>query len=235
MGSPTIILIDDDYFIRDVACQLLAVNFPDVSATDSPETVLDWAEKLKPELIITDACLPGSGGFQLLQRIRKVSVNTRVLLLTGYCDLVCLREGIRLGFNGYVMKQLAGTELSPAVRCVLRGQLYVSPFLYRHPSSCFPSRISSSVRQQDVNRLAAKNFSTKEIAHILNISAKTVARYRYSGSSDNRTRSQAPQPTYSKTLQSMKFGSTARIGARERGPQKRSENAQAHRIWSVDR
>jgi FixJ family two-component response regulator len=45
MGSPTIILIDDDYFIRDVACQLLAVNFPNVAATDSPATVLDWGRE----------------------------------------------------------------------------------------------------------------------------------------------------------------------------------------------
>jgi DNA-binding NarL/FixJ family response regulator len=155
---------------------LLAFNYPHIVATDSPATVLEWVEKISPELVITDVCLPNTIGFQLLRRIRDISVNTRVLLLTGYTDIVYLREGIRLGLNGYVVKQHAATELNTAAHCVLRGQLYVSPSLYRRDlnSSC-SGRISSSARHEDVLQLVRKNFSTREIAQILNVSTRTVA------------------------------------------------------------
>lgn len=92
MGSPTIVVVEDNHFFQDATCRLLAFDYPDVIATDRPATALKWVQNANPELVVTDVCFPQGNGFQLLREIREVSAVTKVLLLTGYRDLLYLRE-----------------------------------------------------------------------------------------------------------------------------------------------
>jgi len=133
MEWPTIITVDDDGFIRELVSHTLNQLFPEVICVDNSASVLDYARKIHPELVIMDACLANAdSGFQLIGEIKRVSAATKVFLLTGYSDLNSLRRALRCGIDGYVVKRFAGKELLTAVRYVLRNQFYMSPCLYGH-------------------------------------------------------------------------------------------------------
>ncbi len=98
-----------------------------------------------------------------------------------------VRQALRVGARGYVVKQSAPAELVTAIHEVLRGRVHVTPFVtktmvsLRLNSSCAPGRCSPEFaqRQQDVLRLVAEGRSLKEMAATLNISMKTVEFYKY--------------------------------------------------------
>lgn len=86
---------------------------------------LNLAHALQPDLILLDLTMPGLSGMDALSTLRKTAPNARVLVLTMHDDESYLRQALRLGASGYVLKKAADTELLNAVHAVLRGEVYV--------------------------------------------------------------------------------------------------------------
>jgi DNA-binding NarL/FixJ family response regulator len=126
------ILIVDDFKDWRRQVRLLFQARPDwqviAEASDGSEAV-QKAEELKPDLILLDIGLPKLNGIEAARRIRHLSPNSKIVLLSQDNSLDAVQAALSTGAQGYVCKSDAGSELLPAVEAALRGKQYVSSSL----------------------------------------------------------------------------------------------------------
>lgn len=200
--SITIILADDHTVLR-AGLRLLLDTQPDMQvigeASDGLE-VIRLAEKLTPNLIILDLTMAGLGGMEALPLLRKAAPAARILILTMHDDESYLRQTLRDGASGYVLKKAADSELLSAIRAVMRGEVYVHPAMTKallndiipptsdnneHPWDLL------SERERDVLIKVARGLTSAKIAEQLNLSQKTIETYRARGMEKLGLRSRA--------------------------------------------
>ncbi len=194
MRPKTRILLADDHAVLRAGLRLLLnsqTEFEVVGEVSSGMEALALAEVLQPDLVLLDLSMPGLGGLDALPVLRHRTPNTRILILTMHDDPQYLRQALKSGAAGYVLKKAADTELLSAVRAVLRGEVYVHPSMTRVLlEDLLPQTDSGnetnlwntlSEREQEVLRQVALGYTSAEIAEKLNLSVKTVETYRARG------------------------------------------------------
>jgi two-component system response regulator NreC len=187
------ILLADDHAVLRAGLRLLLINQPDfevIGEAASGLEVLEMAESLRPDLILLDLSMPGLNGLYTLPALRKSAPEARVLVLTMHDDPQYLRQALKSGASGYVLKKAADQELLAAIRAVMRGEIYVHPAMTRvllddmladAPAAPGDAWEKLSEREQAVLKGVALGYTGAEIAEQLNLSAKTVETYRARG------------------------------------------------------
>ena len=190
----TRVLLADDHAVLRAGLRLLLTGqneFEVVAEASTGSAALSLAEKLQPDLILLDLSMPGLGGMDVLPTLRKMTPSAKILILTMHDDPQYLRQALKQGASGYVLKKAADAELISAIRAVLRGEMYVHPSMTRVlledilPETKFSSAdltwASLSEREQEVLKMVALGHTSAEIADQLSLSAKTVETYRARG------------------------------------------------------
>lgn len=194
MNHPPRILLADDHAVLRSGLRLLLTSrneFEVVGEASSGTETLSLAEQLQPDLILLDLSMPALGGLDALPALRKLVPSARILILTMHDDSQYLRQALKHGASGYVLKKAADSELLSAMRAVLRGEVYVHPSMTRVLlEDMLPEAQSAnqegtwgslSDREQEVLRMVALGHTSAEIAEQLSLSAKTVETYRARG------------------------------------------------------
>jgi DNA-binding NarL/FixJ family response regulator len=184
MKGPRILLADDHVLLLDALAKLLADEWDVVGRISDGRDVVAAAELLRPELIVLDIAMPPVSGLDVGRRIKQVLPQTKLVFMTMNDDPELAAEAFRAGASGYVLKRSAATELSTAIREVMKGRSYVPPFLTREIMSALlvdprPQSRELSPRQQQVLRRLASGDSMKEVAAALSVSPRTVAFHKY--------------------------------------------------------
>jgi DNA-binding NarL/FixJ family response regulator len=190
--SIRILLADDHRILREGLRSLLAQQ-PDVTvvgeASDG-DSVVALARQLQPDLVIMDVVMPGTDGIAATRQIRAECPETKVIALSMHSDRRFVSEMVRAGAQGYLVKDSAFEELNLAVRTVMSNRPYLSAVItgtlvedfVRQTSATDRSPVSPlhmlTGREQEVLRMLADGKRVKEVAHLLNISAKTVESHR---------------------------------------------------------
>lgn len=190
----TRVLLADDHAVLRSGLRLLLTSqneYDVVGEASSGTETLSLAEKLQPDLILLDLSMPVLGGLDALPALRKLVPSAKILILTMHDDPQYLRQALKHGASGYVLKKAADTELLSAIRAVLRGEMYVHPSMTRVLlEDLLPEAKSAgadftwgrlSEREQEVLKMAALGHTSAEIANQLSLSAKTVETYRARG------------------------------------------------------
>ena len=187
------ILIADDHSVIRAGLRAILSAQPDLEivgeAADGNEA-LRLANELQPDIVLTDLSMPGpvGGGIAVARRLKETSPAIRVLILTVHEDESLLREAIRAGAAGYIVKRAADTELISAIQAACRGDLYVHPSMTRvlfkelttlPVSKPMPTELLTP-REMDVLRLLAKGYTNRQIADVLCLSMRTVEGHRAS-------------------------------------------------------
>ena len=190
--SIRIVLADDHRILREGLRSLLAQQ-PDmtvVGEASDGDAVVSLARTLRPDLVIMDVVMPGTDGIAATRQIRAECPETKVIALSMHSDRRFVSEMVRAGALGYLVKDSAFEELNQAVRTVMANRPYLSAVItgslvedfVRQTSAAERSPVSPlqmlTTREQEVLRLLADGKRVKEIAHLLNISAKTVESHR---------------------------------------------------------
>lgn len=190
MNRPiSVVLADDHAMFRAGLAALLRME-DDIEvvgeASDGDEAV-NQARRLKPDVVVMDISMPGSGGLEATRRIAALGLDSRVLVLTVHAEEEYLIPVVQAGASGYLTKTSADRELIDALRTVARGQVYLPPrattLLLReykkmeHDDDARDLQ-ALSAREQEVLALTAEGFSSREIGEKLFISPKTVDTYR---------------------------------------------------------
>ncbi len=185
------ILIADDHGVMRAG---LRAMLEDESAVDvigeaaNGEEVLKLASELNPEIVLLDIGMPGIDGIEATRRLRKDAPQTKVLILSVYEDESLLREAIRAGASGYIVKRAAGEELIDAIQAVSRGYMYIHPAITRFlVSDLSPTNDSVkgvlqtlTPREMEVMSYIIRGFTNRQIAETLFISQRTVEGHRAS-------------------------------------------------------
>lgn len=111
VASTRILLADDHPLVLEGVKQLLEPNFSVVGTVQTGQQVLEQAEKLKPDIVLLDANMPGMNGFETARQLRSILPTVRIIFLTMLTEAVAVSEGFRAGAMGYVLKQDASDEL----------------------------------------------------------------------------------------------------------------------------
>jgi two-component system response regulator NreC len=183
----TILLVDDHKVLRD-GLRALLESEPDLSVVaeiGSGQDAIRLAQELQPDIIVMDLGLPDISGLEAIRAIRAADVKSRIIVLSMYIRREFVRPAIEAGCDGYVPKSSTHTSLLEAIRVVLTGERYLHPkaatalvesVTAKETEADLYQRLSE--REQDVLRLTALGFSSREIGEQLIISSKTVETYR---------------------------------------------------------
>lgn len=185
-----VLLADDHALFRSGLAALLAghAEFEVVGeAADGFEAVRQ-AAALRPDIILMDIGMPGLGGVEATREIRKQCPAVRILALTQHDEDGYLRQMLKAGAGGYLVKRAADTELFGAVRAVARGEMYLHPSMTRllvedvvtRPSTAEEDARSEqlSERERETLRLLAMGHTNREVADQLGVSVKTAETYK---------------------------------------------------------
>ncbi len=180
-----ILLADDHALVRHGFRMILAAQ-PDMEiageAGNGREAV-ELAQKLKPDVVIMDVTMPELNGIEATRRLIELSPRTRVLALSMHKDAVYVREILRAGARGYLLKDSADADLLAAVRAVAKGEGYLSPGVSDAVLSDYRRHVTDPLdlltsREREVLQLIAEGKTNKEIATSLNLSVYTVEAHR---------------------------------------------------------
>jgi len=183
-----IIIADDHGVIRAGLRALLNTenDMQVVAEAADGRDALRLAEQCKPDIVLMDLSMPGIGGIDATRRLKETLPAIRVFILTVHEDEGLLREAIRAGAAGYVVKRAAEAELMNAIRAVYRGDMYIHPAITRalikdlspQPATNGQETETLTERENDVLRLLARGYTNKQIGESLGISTRTVEGHR---------------------------------------------------------
>jgi two-component system response regulator NreC len=180
-----ILLADDHALVRHGFRMILATQ-PDMEiageAGNGREAV-ELAQKLKPDVVVMDVTMPELNGIEATRRLIELSPRTRVLALSMHKDNVYVREILRAGARGYLLKDSADADLLAAVRAVAKGEGYLSPGVSDAVLSDYRRHVTDpldllTTREREVLQLIAEGKTNKEIATSLRLSVYTVEAHR---------------------------------------------------------
>jgi DNA-binding NarL/FixJ family response regulator len=182
-----ILLADDHLLVADALKSLLEPTYEVVGVVADGRTLLEAAERLKPDLIVVDVGMPQLNGLDATRQIKRILPTVKVMIVTMNEDSTLVAEAFRAGASGYMLKHSASQELLQAIQEVVKGASYLSPRITRGAVSALLRGDSAEAekareltpRQREVIQLLAEGRSMKEIAEILTISLRTVAAHKY--------------------------------------------------------
>lgn len=181
-----VILADDHTVVAEGLQTLLERAFQLCGVVSDGEALVEAAERLRPDVIVTDITMPRLNGLDAIRQLRARGNNARAVVLTMHADAFLAAEAFRAGASGYVLKHSAGEELIRAIRMVHQGLLFIPPLMARdlmselnNPGQRRSALVTLTPRQRQILQLSAEGHSLKHIATILKLSRRTVESHKY--------------------------------------------------------
>ncbi len=188
----TVLIIDDHPLFREGLKTIIASDskFEVVGEAGKGREGLRMAKALKPDLVLMDISLPDQSGIQLTHEIRSLLSDTRVMIVSMHSKIDYIAEAFQAGATGYVIKESASERLMRGLEHVSKGQYFLDSSVSHEVVKKlmeFPGKEAKitdgaygtlTPREQEVMRLLAEGFSTKEAAEKLFISPKTIENHR---------------------------------------------------------
>ncbi len=184
MSIVTLFLIDDHKMFREGLKSIFDNDnsFEVIGEASNGAEGLKYLKNNKVDVILTDINMPIMDGVAFVKALRKELPEQLVIALTMLGESQHIKQMLKAGANGYLLKNCATSELKKAVEKVSQGESYFSPEVTEIIMQNLISKKSEKVvldiplsnREIDVLHLITKEYSNQEIADKLFISARTV-------------------------------------------------------------
>ncbi|MGO9255038.1 MAG: response regulator [Bryobacteraceae bacterium] len=187
MPKTKVLLAEDHTVVAEGLQSLLKDSFELVGMVHDGRALLEAAEKLRPDVIVTDISMPLLNGLEAVRQIRARRSDARIIVLTMHSDTQLAAEAFRAGVSGYLLKISPVEELVRAIREVAQGRSYVTTLLAKDlitlliEAGAAPREDGSPLtpRQREVLQLIAEGRTMKEVAALLHISPRTAESHKY--------------------------------------------------------
>lgn len=184
--KPIRILLADDHAVVRHGFKMILGAQPDmeiVGEAGNGREAARMAEELRPDIVVMDVAMPELNGIEATRRLTASVPHTRVVALSMHKDSVYVREILRAGARGYLLKDSPAADLLSAVRLVASGQSYLSPGVSNAVLDDYRRHVTNPIdllttREREVLQLLAEGKTNKEIAGVLNLSVYTVDAHR---------------------------------------------------------
>jgi DNA-binding NarL/FixJ family response regulator len=190
MRKLRILLAEDHATVRD-GLKMIVDAQPDmmvVAEAADGRAALSRASEVTPDVVVLDVSMPRLNGLKAAALLREQCPRSKVLALTRHSEAGYLKEVLRAGASGYVLKQSSSSTLLSAIRAVAAGGTYLDPAIAarvvssygisRHVPSSTDEPIGLTGRENEVVRLVASGYTNKDIAARLSVSVKTVETHK---------------------------------------------------------
>jgi DNA-binding NarL/FixJ family response regulator len=180
-----VLLADDHAILRKGIAMLIGAQ-PDMEVIGEAKNGREAAEvarQLKPDVVVMDISMPELNGIEGTRQICDELPQTKVLALSMHKDSVYVREILRAGARGYLLKDSEDDDLLKAIRCVSKGQAFLSPEVSDAVLTDYRKHVSNPMdlltsREHEILAMIAEGKANKEIAATLKLSVYTVESHR---------------------------------------------------------
>jgi two-component system, NarL family, response regulator NreC len=185
MKRTRILLVDDHAVVRQGFKMILSAQ-PDmeiVGEAGNGREAVELAGQLKPDVVLMDVAMPELNGIEATRRLVATDPHVRVIALSMHKDNVYVREILRAGARGYLLKDSGAGDLVTAIRAVAAGESYLSPAVSNAVLDDYRRHVTNPIdllssREREVLQMLAEGKTNKEIAVVLNLSVYTVDAHR---------------------------------------------------------
>ena len=178
-----LLVADDHALIRKGLVQLIEMekDIKVISQASNGEEAYKLAKKFMPDLILMDVNMPVMNGIKAAKMLKEEKHPSKVLFLTIYNDREYLLEALKLGVEGYILKDAEYDDLIKAIKTIYNGGVYIHPSLMEEIDNIDQETLKKDLtpREIEILKLISKGYSNKEIAQKLFLSEKTVKNHVY--------------------------------------------------------
>ncbi len=190
MPKISVLLVEDHHVVRKGISYLLSLeeDIDLVGEAEDGNEAVKMAKDLCPDVVVMDITMPNLNGIDAVKQIKKAIPETKVMILTMHTREQYIRQALREGASGYLLKESTQEELVNAIRTVHKGGVALSPSISRfvlkeYVRQADPKKEVDSLelltdRERQVLRLVAEGKTNKEVAKCLSISKSTVNIHR---------------------------------------------------------
>lgn len=180
------VLIADDHTLVREGIKALLKEIKDIEvvgeAKDGDE-IIDKIKELNPDIILLDISMPKVNNLNFCEKIRSTSEDIKIIILSMHYSEEYVREALRYGVKGYILKDSSFSELEIAIKSVFNGEVYLSPKISNLLVKDYLEKVKDPLdmlteRQKEILKLLAEGYSVKEIAQLIGISVKTVETHK---------------------------------------------------------
>lgn len=185
-GRPIRVLLADDHAVVRQGFRLILSSQEGIEViceAGNGREAVELAVRHRPDVAVIDVSMPELNGIEATRRILEQCPQTRILALSMHKDAVYVREILRAGARGYILKDSVDAEFVQAIRALSRGEGYLSPAVSGAVLDDYRRHVSDPVdllttREREVLQLIAEGKTNKEIANLLDLSVYTVDAHR---------------------------------------------------------
>lgn len=185
----SVLIVEDHTLLRQGLIAMISSDpaLEVVGEADNGRDAIRQAAQLKPDVILMDINMPVMNGSEALTEIKHRDPNIKVIMLTAHNAEEYIRDSIKAGANGYVLKQATRDELIMGIHKVIGGKTYLTPdvadklfnkYLSGSAVQEAPTWEQISKREREVLKLVAEGNTNKIIANQMCVSIKTVEKHR---------------------------------------------------------
>jgi len=182
------IVIEDQVLFREFVVAVLSSDFglKVTGQYEDGEAGLEACLAQRPQLVVLDIKIKGMGGLTVFARIKDRLPDTKVVLVSAHFTQAIVKTAVDRGVNGLVSKDSSLESLKDAIGQILKGAVYYSPEAYRllREAGCGGDSDAARIlerltrREIDVLQMVGEGYSSKEIAKLFNLSARTIDAHR---------------------------------------------------------
>jgi len=177
----SIVVADDHPLLLEGIVSVIEKELENVTIhkANNGAEALQLISEVKPEITILDIEMPFLDGIEVAKKIREAKITTKIIFLTLHKERSLFNEINALGIDGYVLKEFSIDQITHCIKTVLDGKKYFSKEIEEFIEE--PNIDFSIFTKTELNilKLIAKEKTSKQIAEMLFVSAKTVDSHRY--------------------------------------------------------
>lgn len=185
-SRPIRVLLADDHAVVRQGFRLILSSQEGIEViceAGNGREAVELALRHRPDVAVIDVSMPELNGIEATRRILEQCPQTKILALSMHKDAVYVREILRAGARGYILKDSVDTEFVQAIRALARGEGYLSPAVSGAVLDDYRKHVSDPVdllttREREVLQLIAEGKTNKDIANLLDLSVYTVDAHR---------------------------------------------------------